>query len=112
MKIRTRLTIQFLILGGIITILSSLSIYYFSAIYRKDDFYNRLESKANMTARLLIEVDEIDATLLHKIEKDNPLSLPNEKIIIYNNKNEILFSTDDLKNIKKYFFLNSAKTSK
>jgi signal transduction histidine kinase len=100
MKIRTRLTIQFLILGGIITILSSLSIYYFSAIYRKDDFYNRLESKANMTARLLIEVDEIDVTLLHKIEKDNPLSLPNEKIIIYNNKNEILFSTDELKNIK------------
>jgi signal transduction histidine kinase len=100
MKIRTRLTVQFLILGGIITILTSLAIYYLSASYRKDDFFSRLESKANVTARLLIEVEEIDSTLLQKIERDNPISLPNEKVIIYNYKNDILFSTDEKKVIK------------
>lgn len=100
MQIRSKLTIQFLIIGGIITILAALSIYYSSATYRRDDFYRRLESRANITARLLIEVEEIDSTLLRKIERDNPVSLPDEKIIIYNYRNDILFSTDEDQVIK------------
>ena len=100
MQIRSKLTIQFLIIGGIITVLAALSIYYSSATYRSDDFYRRLESRANITARLLIEVEEIDSTLLRKIERDNPVSLPDEKIIIFNYRNDILFSTDEDQVIK------------
>lgn len=95
MQIRTRLTLQFLLIGGAIMIIASCAIYLSSAIFGKDDFYNRLESKANITARLLIEVEEIDASLLRRIEKDNPVNLPSEKIIIYNYKNEILYSSDE-----------------
>jgi len=100
MKIRTKLTFQFLGFGAIILLASSIAIYLVSTNYRREDFYSRLLNKAINTAKLLIEVDEIDADLLMRIEKDNPLSLPNEKIIILDYKNKILFSTDEKKILK------------
>ena len=81
-------------------IVASAAIYISSARFRKDDFSTRLENKGKITARLLIEVKEIDASLLRRIEKDNPVNLPKEKIIIYNYENKILYSTDDEKVLK------------
>lgn len=75
--------------------LASVLIYVLSAEYRKEDFYSRLMNKANNTAKLLIEVDEVDVALLRKIEHDNPTSLPDEKIIIFNYQDTVLFSTDE-----------------
>lgn len=95
MQIRTRLTLQYLLIGGIIMLVASMAIYLSSAGFRRDDFYERLENKAVNTARLLIEVDEIDVDLLKKIEADNPVSLPGEKIIILNYIDEILYSSDE-----------------
>lgn len=95
MNIRTRLTLRFITIVAIILTISGFFIYFFSADYRKDDFYNRLLNKAINTAKLLIEVDEIDAELLRRMETDNPVSLPNEKIIIYDHNNEILYTSDD-----------------
>ncbi|MCK7538282.1 MAG: hypothetical protein MZV63_48670 [Marinilabiliales bacterium] len=82
-------------MAGIIMVLFSLTVYFLSAQYRRDDFFQRLESRANSTARLLIEVEEIDAELLAKIEEDNPVSLPDEKIIIHDYSNNIVYTTDD-----------------
>ncbi len=95
MKIRQKLTLQFFLMAGIILVLFSLTVYYLSARYRHDDFFQRLESRANSTARLLIEVEEIDAELLRKIEEDNPVSLPDEKIIILDNNNNVVYTTDN-----------------
>jgi nitrate/nitrite-specific signal transduction histidine kinase len=100
MDIRKKLTLWFLLIVSFILIISSIAIYLFSSDYREDDFYNRLINKGKNTAKLLIEVDGVDAVLLRKIEKDNPVSLPNEKISIYNYKNQLLFSTDDEEFIK------------
>lgn len=100
MNIRNKLTFLFIVIVAVISTLASISIYYSSADYRQDDFYNRLMNKAISTAKLLIEVEEVNASLLRRIERDNPLSLPKEKIIIYNFKNEILFSTDEQLEIK------------
>ena len=97
MNIRNRLTLRFILMVVFILLMASFLIYIFSADYREEAFYDRLQSKANITAKLLIEVEEIDSDLLTKIEKDNPASLPNEKIIIFDFKNDILFSTDDNK---------------
>src|SRR5687768_9496246 len=100
MNIRTRLTLRFFLITAIIMLLASVLIYVLSAEYRKEDFYNRLMNKANNTAKLLIEVDEVDVALLRKIEQDNPVSLPNEKIIIFDYRDTILFSTDEEEIIK------------
>ncbi|HCI55424.1 MAG TPA: HAMP domain-containing sensor histidine kinase [Bacteroidales bacterium] len=100
MQIRTRLTLQFLLIGGIIMITASVAIYYLSENYLREDFYNRLENKARNTAKLLLEVEEINADLLKRIEKDNPANLPNEKIIILNYDKDTLYTSDEEGEIK------------
>jgi signal transduction histidine kinase len=95
MNIRSKLTLRFISITAVIFLLGSVFIYLFSADYRREDFYSRLQSKANNTAKLLIEVDEVDIDLLHRLEKDNPIGLPDEKIIIYNYRDSLLFSTDE-----------------
>lgn len=94
MKIRQKLTLQFFLMAGIMLVLFSMTVYVSSARYRRDDFFQRLESRANSTARMLIELEEIDAELLRKIEEDNPVSLPDEKIIILDNNNYVVYTTD------------------
>jgi len=95
MQIRTRLTLQFIGIVAITLILISIAIYFFSEGHRKEDFYDRLHKKASNTAMLLIQIDEVDINLLKKMEADNPVSLPREKILIYDYKDQIIYSTDD-----------------
>jgi hypothetical protein len=95
MQIRTRLTLQFIGIVTITLILISIAIYFFSEGHRKEDFYDRLHKKASNTAMLLIQIDEVDINLLKRMEADNPVSLPREKIIIYDYKDQIIYSTDD-----------------
>lgn len=94
MDIRKRLTLLFLGIVALILLLSSGAIYFFSAEYRSEDFYNRLLNKGQAAARLLLEVDEVDADLLRKIQENSPQSLYQEKLLIYDYQNEKLFSTD------------------
>jgi signal transduction histidine kinase len=49
-------------------------IYYFSAQYRENNFYSRLKSKAINTVKLLIDVKEVDSTLLKLIDKNKSIS--------------------------------------
>jgi len=95
MEIREKLTFQFLGIVAFIFLFSLLAIYFSFSQARKEEFYDRLGSKAQLVAQMLIDIDEIDSELLKKIEKNNPLSLPGEKIVIYNYDNEKLYSTDD-----------------
>jgi signal transduction histidine kinase len=95
MNIRTRLTLRFLLTTAVILSMCSLLIYFFSADYREENFYKRLEQKATNTAKLLIEVDEVSAELLRRLEEDNPVSLPDEKIVIFNHADSLLFTTDE-----------------
>ncbi|MCB0396402.1 MAG: HAMP domain-containing protein [Flavobacteriales bacterium] len=95
MQLRQRLTYLFVIIVALVLLVFSIAVYTLSADYRHDDFYNRLQSKASNTAKLLIEVEEIDANLLRKMEKDNPVSLPKEEILIYNYRNELVYSSNE-----------------
>lgn len=95
MQIRTRLTLQILLMSAIIMIVASTAIYVFSASYRRYDFNSRLRNKATNTAKLLFEVYNRDADLLLKFEKGNPLNLPNERIIILDFLNDTIYSSDE-----------------
>ena len=94
MNIRAKLTLWFFGIFAMVLISASVAIYFFSADYRREDFYMRLRNKAENTAKLLIEVDEVDVSLLKRIERDNPSNLPDERITIFNYKNEELYSSD------------------
>jgi signal transduction histidine kinase len=94
MEIRKKLTLQFIGLVAIILLISSTAIYMSFSKSRKEEFYDRLTSKAKLVAQMIIDIDEIDTELLRKIEKNNPLSLPNEKIEIFDYKNQLIYSTN------------------
>jgi len=95
MEIKKKLTYQFIAITAFILLFASLAIYFSFSQSRREEFYDRLASKAKLVAQMLIEIDEIDTELLKKIEKNNPLSLPNEKIIIYDYQNEKIYSNDE-----------------
>jgi signal transduction histidine kinase len=100
MQIRTRLTLLFLLLGGVIMIIASVAIYYSSANFRKEDFYNRLRNQSRSTARLILDPYAPDPNLARIIENDNPTNLQNKRIIILNNLNDTLYSSDETGEIK------------
>jgi signal transduction histidine kinase len=95
MQIKTKLTYQFSALVAIILLISSTAVYLSFSKIRKEEFYDRLSSKSKLVAQMLFEIEEIDAELLKRIEENNPLSLPNEKIIIINYENQRIYDTDD-----------------
>lgn len=81
-------------------IIASLAIFYASVGFREDDFYNRLRDKARNTAKLFLVVHEMDVDLVNNIQNENPVKFHNEKFIILNSKNEIIYSTDADKEIE------------
>lgn len=91
MTISNRLTLLFAGIVAVIILASTATIYYLSSEFRRQDFEQRLLNKGKNIAKLLIEVEEVDIDLLSKIERDNPLSLPNEEIFIFNYNDSLLF---------------------
>ena len=81
-------------------IIASVSIYYTSASLRKDDFSKLLWNKARTTANLLFNTTVAEATHVLGIEKTSPVNLQNEKIIIINFNNDIIYSSDEKKEIE------------
>jgi signal transduction histidine kinase len=100
MQIRNRLTLQFLLSGAIIFIVTSIAIYLFSENFRKNDFYNQLKNVAINTANLFFNQYEVDASRVRQIERQNPVDLYNEKIIILNSKHDTVFNSDEKDEIK------------
>ncbi|HEY3402737.1 MAG TPA: ATP-binding protein [Ohtaekwangia sp.] len=94
MNIRTRLTVAFFSMVIVVLTSISVSIYFFSANYREHDFYRRLQNRAINTARVLTEVSEVDAALLRRMERNNPASLPNQYIVIYNDSLKELYNSE------------------
>ncbi len=96
MQIRTRLTLQFLLLGGLIMIIASIAIYITSSNLRRNDFFKLLQNKARTTMNLLSNIPMVDADHILEIEKKNPSSLKNERIVIINyTNNRIVYTSDD-----------------
>lgn len=95
MQIRDKLNLLFMAIVALILGAATIAIYYSSADYRQEEFYSRMESKARNVVQLLIDVEEVDVDLLYRMEKNNPVSLPKEKIIIINHQGQVLYNSGD-----------------
>lgn len=91
MKIKDRLSIQFTLLVFVILIFFSFLVYYFSNSSQKSEFRKNLFDMAKNTAILLIDVEEVDSTLLNKIHKTTK-SLDKEEITIYDSSGALIYS--------------------
>jgi len=94
MQIRTRLTVIFVSMFTVTLCIILGTIYFFSESHRELDFYRRLKNRAINTAKVLTEVKEVNAELLRRMERNNPASLPNQFIAIYNVRDEMLYRSD------------------
>jgi signal transduction histidine kinase len=71
------------------------TIYFLYADFRQDEFFQRLRNKCNTTYKLLIEVEEIDHDLLQVIDLHTINALYDEKILIFDENNTIIYSSID-----------------
>lgn len=95
MSLRFRLALLFGVLVMLIQVAMSIFIYFSYKDLRHDAFYKRLEERAKITVKLLIDVKEIDQELLRIIDANTIHELYDEKILIINEKNEVIYSSID-----------------
>jgi signal transduction histidine kinase len=89
MQIRTRLTLIFLGIGGLIMVGASIAIYYSSSNFREAAFHERLRDKARSITMLILEPNRV-----HDIDKYNPDKLYDERIVMVNSFDVIVYSTN------------------
>lgn len=92
MNIRARFTLLFAIIVGIILSVFSFAIYYLSEDYRINDFHSRLQDRA-ITRFKLFEASKGATEISPSIsaESTDPLSMINEKIIIYDSDKNLIY---------------------
>ena len=95
MTIRNRISGQFTLIVASILIGFSLLIYLVSATYRREEFYERLKSKARTTVRFLVEVKEVDQDLLRIIDRNTLSAMIDEKVLILDDNNKLVYSSVD-----------------
>ncbi len=92
MNIRLKLTLLFTLIVSLIVVIMSFTVYISYEDFRKEEFYDRLKNKANITSRLLFGMKEVDHKLLRMIDENNLDELYAEKVWIYNDRYELLYT--------------------
>ncbi|SFF50249.1 ATP-binding protein [Thermoflexibacter ruber] len=95
MNLKQRFSILFSLLFSIILGIACFFIYALFADYRMEEFKDRLAEKAETTIKLLLEVQEVDEQLLKIIDQNSIHKLYDEKVLIFNDKQELVYSSFD-----------------
>lgn len=95
MTIRNRIAGQFSLIVATILVAFSVLIYFVSATYRREEFYERLKNKGRTTVRFLVEVNEVDQKLLKIIDRNTLTALFDEKVLIFDAHNQLIYASVD-----------------
>ncbi len=94
MKIRNKLAYLFATMVATLLLLFSAGIYYLTARYRENEFYERLREKAITTARLLYEAKEdITPHTLNLIDQQDSTLLEGEKVTVFNSNLKLIYDS-------------------
>lgn len=102
MLIRNRLTIIFTLLATAIQITLSLLVWYFYSLYRQEEFYSRLESKARVAGRVLISRRHLHNNFFKNMVRTDLLTIVEEQISIFNSQHNLVFTNRALKESDYY----------
>jgi len=91
MNIKTRLSFQFTLIVAVILIFFSVLVYYFSYSSQRNKFRDNLLDSAKNTAILLINVVEVDSSLLKKIHQST-ISWEKEEIALTDSAFNLIYS--------------------
>lgn len=95
MQIRTRLTLQFILMVALISLLSLYAIYYFTKAYIENQFYNELSHQAEMSAEMILMMKAMPPDTSTQATKKGPHSgFGQENIVIYNQNDSLIFIND------------------
>jgi signal transduction histidine kinase len=100
--IRNRLTIIFTLLATGIQLTLSLLVWYFYSLYRQEEFYSRLESKARVAGRVLISRRHLHDDFFKNMVRTDLLTIVEEQISIYDNHHNLVFTNRTLKESEYY----------
>lgn len=95
MNLRIRFAFWFALFVAIVMSITFAIIYIQSADFRREEFFERLEQKARTTQRLWFDVQEIDSTLLKIIDRNTLTVLNNERVLIFDEHNRLVYSSVD-----------------
>lgn len=113
MNLKFRFSLLFTVLVSSLLGACFVIVYLFYADYRSDDFYERLRIKCTTTFQLLIEIENIDHDLLQVIDIHTLNALYDEKVLIFDDQNQIIYSSIDDKKISySAAMLNEARKHK
>jgi signal transduction histidine kinase len=102
MLIRNRLTIIFTGLAMAIQVTLSLLVWYLYSLYRQEEFYSRLESKARVAGRLLISRRHLHDDFFKNMVRTDLLTIVEEQISIYDDQHHLVFTNRTLKESEYY----------
>jgi two-component system sensor histidine kinase ArlS len=100
MNLKNKISFIVSLLFTVIFAISATVVYILFADFRQEEFETRLEEKAVSTIKLLVEVEEIDQHLLKIIDQNSIHKLYNEKILIFDSKSNLIYSSLDDTRIK------------
>jgi signal transduction histidine kinase len=104
MKIRHKIILIYSILTAAILLALSIFVYTFSHIYTEELFYSRLKEKADLTAQMHFEKDELEHQILSKIRKNHLLNkLQQEVVEIYDKDNKLHFVDEENKSDSLFY---------
>jgi len=84
-------------------IIALLAIYFLSASFRKNNFYERLTNRAWSISKLLTETYRYNADRVKITHNKDPFKMQNEIITIINSRNEVIYSSDENEEIEPRF---------
>ena len=94
MKIRDRLSLQFTLIFAVLLLVVLATIYLLTYKYRVNDFYDRLQDRAVITAQLFLAEDNLSEEKFRAVQQKYPQSLPSEFVRIYDDENHPVFLKD------------------
>jgi two-component system, OmpR family, sensor histidine kinase ArlS len=109
MTIRNRLSYLFTGIVAASILIFSIVIYLLSERYRQIEIEDLLREKASLTAKLAVEIDNLDPKILQKFSQTNNYLMQNGSEVVYDlddpNHPEIWISGKmDVPNVDQYFF--------
>lgn len=75
-------------------LIASIAIYYSSANFRRNDFYDLLRSRSVSIAKQVLDSYEFNTNRILRTGTEYPAKLPDEKFIILNHNNDTLYTSD------------------
>ena len=78
MKIRHKLTLYFSLASAVIILAFGLSVYFFSAQYRQNEFFQRLKKRVEIAEKFFLERSKFSDQDYAKIREQFLNTLPNE----------------------------------